>query len=70
VVVYAKGSFVLVEHRFEQSDLAHISTWWQERLRESVRALPSEWIEAIAAELSPTTRKLVSSKPEDEAGAV
>lgn len=70
VVVYSRGSFVLVEHRFEQADLAHISTWWQERLRESVRALPSEWIEAIAAELSPTSRKLVSCKPEDESGAV
>ena len=58
VVVYAKGSYALVEHRFEQNDLAHISTWWQERLRESVSALPSEWIEAIAAKLSPGGRKL------------
>lgn len=58
VVVYSKGSFVLVEHRFVQSDLAHISTWWQERLRESVHALPSEWIEAIAAKLSPVRRKV------------
>jgi len=58
VVVYGKGSFSLVEHRFEKHDLEHISTWWQERLRESVHALPSEWIDAIAAKLSPTTRKL------------
>jgi len=58
VVVYSKGSFSLIEHRFEQADLAHISTWWQERLRESVHALPSEWIEAIAARLSPGSRKL------------
>lgn len=58
VVVYSKGSFTLIEHRFEQKELAHISTWWQERLRESVHALPSEWIEAIAAELAPVTRKL------------
>jgi len=58
VVVYSTNSFSLVEHRFEKSDLAHISTWWQERLRESVRALPSEWIEAIAAKLSPVSRKL------------
>lgn len=64
VVVYSKGSFSLIEHRFEQADLAHISTWWQERLRESVHALPSEWIEAIAARLSPGSRKL-HSKTED-----
>ncbi|WP_027189567.1 peptidase [Fundidesulfovibrio putealis] len=58
VVVYTKGTFSLVEHRFEKKDLEHISTWWQERLRESVHVLPSEWIEAIAAKLSPVTRKL------------
>ena len=62
VVVYSKGSFNLVEHRFEQSDLAHISTWWQERLRESVHALPSEWIDAIAAKLSPSSRKLIKKE--------
>ena len=56
VVVCAKGSFSLVRHRFEKKDLEHISTWWQERLRESVNSLPSEWIEAIAAKLSPVGR--------------
>jgi len=64
VVVYSKGSFSLIEHRFEQGDLAHISTWWQERLREDVHALPSEWIDAIAASLTPSSRKL-QSKTED-----
>jgi len=64
VVVYSKGSFSLIEHRFEQKDLAHISTWWQERLREGVHALPSEWIDAIAASLSPSSRKL-HTKTED-----
>lgn len=64
VVVYSKGSFALTEHRYEQRDLAHISTWWQERLRESVRALPSEWIDAVAAELSPISRRL-HAKSED-----
>jgi putative proteasome-type protease len=58
VVVYSKGSFSLIEHRFEQNDLAHITAWWQERLRESVHALPSEWISAIAAKLAPSSRKL------------
>lgn len=58
VVVYTKGTFALAEHRFEKKDLEHISTWWQERLREGVHGLPSEWIEAIAAKLSPVSRKL------------
>lgn len=64
VVVYSKGSFSFVEHRYEQNDLADITAWWQDRLRESVHALPSEWIDAIAAELSPIGRKL-TPKAED-----
>jgi len=64
VVVYTKGSFSLVEHRFEKHDLEQISIWWQERLREGVHALPSEWIEAIAAKLSPSGRKLLFHKGE------
>lgn len=50
VVVYKRDSFDLVCHRYEKSDLAEISHWWQERLRESVRLLPSEWVEAVIDE--------------------
>lgn len=52
VILYLKDSSKLVEHRFERSDLADISSWWQERLRESVQALPSEWVDNIASKLS------------------
>lgn len=52
VVLLAKNSFQIVEHRFQQNDLAHISSWWQERLRDSVNRLPSEWIDDIAAKLT------------------
>jgi putative proteasome-type protease len=44
VVVYRRDSFTIVEHRFEKKDLVDISNWWQDRLRESVRLLPSQWI--------------------------
>ena len=30
----------------ERDDLREISDWWQERMREAVQDLPSEWIEA------------------------
>ena len=40
----------MVEHRFEKKDLIDISNWWQERLRESVRLLPSDWINAVLPE--------------------
>ena len=47
VVVYKRDTFEMVEHRFEKNDLIEISNWWQERLRESVRLLPSHWISAV-----------------------
>ena len=47
VVIYKRDSFELVQHRYEKSDLSEISNWWQERLRESVRLLPSQWINAV-----------------------
>ena len=51
VVLYLNESHELVEHRYEQADLQEISTWWQERLRQSVYELPSEWIDNVASKL-------------------
>jgi len=51
VIFYLKDSRKLEEHRFQREDLSDISTWWQERLRGSVQALPSEWIDNIASKL-------------------
>jgi putative proteasome-type protease len=50
VVVYKRDSFEMIEHRFEKKDLIDISNWWQERLRDSVRLLPSHWISAVFPE--------------------
>ncbi len=52
VVVFAKGAKEIAEHRYEAEDLSDISTWWQERLRQSVNELPSEWIDNIAQKLT------------------
>ena len=38
---------VFLQHRYTKDDLRPISDWWQERLRESVRELPSDWTEAV-----------------------
>ncbi len=68
VVVYKRDSFEMIEHRFEKNDLIEISNWWQERLRESVRLLPSHWISAVFPERdnpsgSGTTIPIKSSGP-------
>ncbi|HLK50594.1 MAG TPA: hypothetical protein VKT49_20780 [Bryobacteraceae bacterium] len=52
VVLYKRNSFELIEHRFHQQDLQEISDWWQERMRASVRDLPSEWIELAFSKLT------------------
>jgi putative proteasome-type protease len=50
IAVYRRDSFEIIEHRYEKNDLIDISNWWQERLRESVRLLPSHWISAVFPE--------------------
>ncbi|HKA34916.1 MAG TPA: peptidase [Candidatus Binatia bacterium] len=51
VILYARDSFRIVEHRYEKNDLLSVSGWWQERLRQSVNELPSDWIDASFAKL-------------------
>src|SRR3954449_9944968 len=52
VIVYSRGSFSLVEQRYDRDDLAEISAWWQDRMRRSVHDLPAEWIEAAFSRLT------------------
>ena len=51
LVLYRRGSYELVEHRYEREDLKHISSWWQERMRCAVDELPSKWVEAAFSKL-------------------
>lgn len=51
VVLYKTGSFEIVEQRFEKQDLADMTKWWQDRLRESVGALPCSWMDDALARL-------------------
>ena len=52
VLLYSRGTFELVEHRYEMDDLRDISNWWQNRMRRSVQDLPSEWVEAAFSRLT------------------
>ena len=52
VVLYPRGSYHIVEHRYEKDDLLEMSTWWQERLRRSVHELPSGGLDRIFAALT------------------
>ncbi len=50
-VLYRKDSFQIVEHRFQTNEVAHISEWWDLRLRDNIKELPSEWIEEVIGKL-------------------
>jgi len=52
VLLYQKGSFEIIEHRYERDDLRQISNWWQEKMRRAVQELPSEWVESAFARLT------------------
>ncbi len=51
VALYERDSFALVAQRYEKQDLAEISNWWQERLRQSVNELRSDWAEPLLSRL-------------------
>jgi len=46
VLLYTKGSYHMVERRYQREELRAISDWWQERMRQSMQDLPAKWIEA------------------------
>jgi putative proteasome-type protease len=58
VALYTRNEFRLVEHRYQKDDLLPISTWWAERLRQSVHDVPSEAIENLFSKLLPNQVKL------------
>jgi putative proteasome-type protease len=52
VLLYSRGSFDVIEHRYERHELREISNWWQERMRRSVQDLPSDWVESAFSRLT------------------
>lgn len=53
VVLYKRDHYKVVGHRYESNDMQHISDWWQQRIRDSVTELPSDWIDASMSKIQP-----------------
>lgn len=51
VVLYKQDSYQMVEHRYEEPDLRQVSKWWENRLRRSLDALPSDWLDEAFSKL-------------------
>jgi putative proteasome-type protease len=47
VLMYKKGSFSIVEHRYAQTDLKDITQYWEGRLRHSIEIMPESWVEHV-----------------------
>lgn len=61
VVIYSKDSYQITEHRYRKNDLIDISDWWQDRLRNSVRELPAEWIDRLFMNVLPAAEQKMRS---------
>jgi putative proteasome-type protease len=61
VVIYSKDSYQITEHRYRKNDLTDISDWWQDRLRNSVRELPAEWIDRLFMNVLPAAEQKIRS---------
>jgi putative proteasome-type protease len=59
VVIYSKDSYQITEHRYRKNDLTDISDWWQDRLRNSVRELPAEWIDRLFMNVLPAEEQKI-----------
>jgi putative proteasome-type protease len=60
VALYRRDTFTIVEHRYDAEDLADITSWWQDKLRDSVRALPDQWLDAAFSRIGGSAAARVS----------
>jgi putative proteasome-type protease len=59
ILLYRRGTYRCVEHRYDREDLGHIARWWQARMRSAVDDLPTDWVEAAFSKLSGTAEEAV-----------
>ncbi len=46
VVLYRNNSFEMIEHRYNKKDLESISEGWAEELKEALKNIPNDWMDA------------------------
>jgi len=67
VVLYEKGSFRMVEHRYYKEDLAPLSELWQQKIRDSMSDIPANWVDKAFSKLDgggrPTPVPKAASSP-------
>jgi len=46
VISYQTSTQKITQHSYKEKDLQQVSQWWKNRIRRSLEALPSDWVEA------------------------
>ncbi len=59
VALCRRDTFTIEQHRYDAEDLADITSWWQDKLRDMVHALPDHWLDAAFSRIGKS-----SSAPE------
>lgn len=55
VALFRRDTFRIVQHRYDADDLADITSWWQDQLRDLVGALPDQWLDAAFSRIDGST---------------
>lgn len=51
VVIYREGDAKVHEGRLQREDLADLSKWWSERIRQGVSEIPEDWINTLVGKV-------------------
>jgi putative proteasome-type protease len=51
VVIVRDGDGTVHEGRLQREDLAQLSQWWSERIRQGVQEIPQDWVETLVAKI-------------------
>jgi putative proteasome-type protease len=51
VVIYRDGDTKVHEGRLEREDLANLSKWWSDRIRQGVSEIPQEWVDDLVSKV-------------------
>jgi len=68
VVILPKSSYRIVCHRFDKSDFADTSSYWDERLRSAIKNLPFERLEAIFNDVPSSGASIVPMTKRSDGG--
>jgi putative proteasome-type protease len=58
VALYRNGSFNMVEHHYEQADLASVSAQWDKELKSALKNTSNQWMDAAFSKLGKASKKV------------